>query len=93
MKALLSPAALALACVGMAAACTSLDQPTPGFGNAVMHNMAAQVINPDPQPDMTLSEMDGERTKDAIQRYREGKVKRPAHMGTSSLGGAKGESK
>lgn len=77
---------LALAALSVAAACTPVDQPSPTFGNAVRQNIAAQTINPDPFPaDAAAPEFDGERARDAVQRYREDKVKRPMPMNTNTV--------
>lgn len=87
MKTSLSIAALALL-----AACAPVDQPTPGFGDAVRFNIAAQVVNPNPHPnDMPPPEMEGERTRGAIERYQTDKVKRPVPLGTTD--GIKGATK
>ena len=68
------------------AACAPADETHPTFGNAVRQNMAAHVINPDPHPaDMPPPEMDGARSNDAIERYREGKVIRPVPLNTTTI--------
>jgi type IV pilus biogenesis protein CpaD/CtpE len=81
---------LALSAILALVACAPADQPSPGFGNAVRQNMAAHVINPDPHPnDLPPPEFDGERTKDAFQRYREDKVKKPVPLNTTTIKGDK----
>lgn len=81
-----------IAALALMAACAPIDQPSPGFGDAVRHNIAAQVVNPDPHPlDLPPPELDGERARDAIDRYRAGKVKRPMPLGTTTV--IKGEQK
>jgi len=83
---------LALSTALALVACAPVDEPSPGFGNAVRQNMAAQIINPDPHPnDLPPPEFDGERTKDAFERYREGKVKRPVTLDTTTI--SKGDKK
>ncbi len=77
---------LSLAGVSLAAACAPVDQPVPGFGNAVRQNMAAHIVNPDPHPDdLPPPEMDGERVKGAIDRYREDRIKRPVTLQTTTI--------
>ncbi len=60
----------------------------PGFGNAVRHNMALQIINPDPQYDANALEADsGARAALAQRRYRTGTVIQPAIQSTSVIAG------
>jgi type IV pilus biogenesis protein CpaD/CtpE len=56
-----------------AAACAPAE-PTlsPEFGNAVRHNMAAHIINPDYRAEAAPSALDGARAGLAIQNYRLG---------------------
>lgn len=76
---------LALGSLALASACAPLDQPSAGFGNAVHHNINAQVVNPDANAgDLPPPELVGERTRDAFDRYREGNVKRPIPLGTTN---------
>lgn len=77
-----------LAAFSMTVACAPVDEPTPGFGNAVRQNIAAQVVNPDPRSDdLPPPELDGERTRTSVDRYRADKVKAPVPLGTSSVRG------
>lgn len=74
-----------LVALSMTAACAPADQTSPGFGNAVRQNIAAQVVNPDPTLADAAPEFDGERARDAVQRYRDDKVKRPVPMNTTTI--------
>lgn len=72
------------------AACENPTQPKhtlhPGFGDAVRHNMAVQIINPDGHPDLTPPAMDGARAADAVERYRAGKTEEVIQQRTSNVG-------
>ena len=65
-----------------------------GWGEANRQTMAAQIIDPAPQYDYAVPETSGEHVADAIQRYRDDKVKRPERVKTSnvSTGGGGGGS-
>ena len=65
-----------------------------GWGEANRQTMAAQIIDPAPQYDYAVTETSGEHVADAIQRYRDDKVKRPERVKTSnvSTGGGGGGS-
>lgn len=83
---------IVIAALSLTVACAPTDQTSAGFGDSVRQNIAAQVINPDPYPvDAAAPEYDGERTRDALQRYREDKVKRPVSQTTTTIkqGGSK----
>ncbi len=57
----------------------------PDFGNSVKHNLAAQIIDPNPRhADGGRVDMDGARAASAYQRYREGKVKSVKAESTTS---------
>ena len=58
----------------------------PAFGDAVRHNMAVQIINPDGHPDLSPPPMDGARADDAVKRYREGKTVEVIQQRTSDVG-------
>lgn len=62
---------------------------TPGFGDTVRHNIAAQTVNPAPPPE-TPTMGDGKRAGAAWQRYSDGQVRQPPRLGTSDVtqGGA-----
>ena len=49
-----------------------LTTPSPGFGNAVRHNMQAHIINPVPVLPTAPAPMDGEKAAAAMERYRSG---------------------
>ncbi|WP_242122813.1 hypothetical protein [Sphingobium sp. Sx8-8] len=70
------------------AGCTPND---PTFGGAVRHNYAMQVVNPDPHYEGTLVEGgNGQTSAAAVERYRDGKVKKPQRIRTTSGGGGSG---
>lgn len=56
-----------------------------GWGEANRQTMAAQIIDPAPQYDHAVPETGGEHVADALQRYRDDKVKRPERVKTSDL--------
>lgn len=54
------------------------------LGGALRHNIALQVIDPDPQPQTDAMEGGaGERSAAAVKRYNEGTVKQPANTSTT----------
>ena len=61
------------------AACENPMEPkhtlSPAFGDAVRHNMAVQILNPEGNPDLMPSDMNGQRAAEAIDRYETGKTK------------------
>lgn len=73
------------------AACENPAKPklmlNPAFGDAVRHNMAVQIINPDGHPDLTAPPMDGARGTLAIERYRTGQTEKVVEQRTSEVGG------
>lgn len=82
---------LVVACVALLAlaACENptISKPTlhPAFGDAVRHNMAVQILNPDGNPDLSPSPLDGARAAEAIERYRAGKTKEVVQQRTSDV--------
>lgn len=48
-----------------------------GLGDAVRHNLAVHIINPDPSRDRMESVTSGEKVAKAIKRYQEGRVLKP----------------
>ncbi|MBE0530539.1 MAG: hypothetical protein IH626_06885 [Rhodospirillales bacterium] len=62
------------------AACAPAEPPLPDFGNAVRHNMAVHILNPDYEAPAAPTPMDGARAGVAIGRYRAG-----AATGTDAL--------
>lgn len=63
-------------------ACAPYDT---GLGESVRHHMALQVIDPYPEQETALVEGgDGQRSAEAVKRYREGKVKEPVTIKTST---------
>lgn len=64
---------------------------SPGFGNAVEHDIAVQIVNPEPGPVTGAPSLDGRRAVDAFERYREGDVIHPPAYGISRLGVGPGQ--
>lgn len=70
------------------AACAPVDV---GLGESVHYHMAAQTIDPHPKQETDLVEGgSGQRAADAVQRYREGKVKEPRAIATATNRAASG---
>ena len=69
----------------MMVGCTGSEEHlSEGFGDAVRHNMAAQIIDPDPvYPGPVL--LDGARGALALERYRTGEVIPPVDLRTSTF--------
>ncbi len=88
-----------LAIVGMSVGLTAcaattnmLEQPGDAkFGEANRQTMMAQVIDPDPQYDKPAV-TSGEVGEQAVTRYREGKVTKPATQTTTSGSSSTGSS-
>lgn len=55
------------------------------FGNAVRHNIQAQVVNPTPTPEVGNAAFDGRRAARNIERYAADKVKKPSKLQTSDV--------
>ena len=70
----------------LAACSTPANTPRPEFGQAVRHNMAAQIIDPNPPEDMALPPSDGARRVLMIERYRTDQVEPPMLPVTTTLG-------
>lgn len=67
------------------------SEPLSTFGEANRQTMAAQVVNPDPQYEYLDPETSGEHAAQAIERYRQDKVKKPESVrSTSGTGGGSG---
>jgi type IV pilus biogenesis protein CpaD/CtpE len=66
------------------AGCT---QPDKGFGDAVKHNMALQVVDPDPQykEGMAQPGASGDHAALAVERYRKDQVKQPVTTATTNI--------
>jgi hypothetical protein len=56
------------------------------FGEAVRHNMAVQIIDPEPE-DLALPPTDGDRTLLMTGRYKTDKVKKPEETTIGPLSG------
>jgi hypothetical protein len=83
---MLRPAALAVA--ALLAGCTPNDTT---MGGALRHNVALQVIDPDPQAQTDAIEGgSGVRAAAAVDRYNKGQVKQPTVTSTTSGAGGSG---
>lgn len=77
-------------------ACTSvadkefMGYKDPGFGEANRATYAAMVVNPDPQYDTPIPASSAEHAAQAIQRYREDRVKLPERIETTNVGSGGG---
>ena len=71
---------------------TSLVSTGPGFGNAMQHNWAVQVVNPEGEKVGVPPVMDGHRAASAIDRYEKGQVFKPEAVTTTGgvIGGGAG---
>ncbi len=68
------------------AACADPHMPLgPDFGNSVTTNIAAQVINPQPNMSGQYPTTDGKRSRDAVERYRNERVYPPIPPVKSSV--------
>ncbi len=63
---------------------TSLVSTGPGFGNAMQHNWAVQVVNPEGEKVGIPPVMDGHRAASAIDRYEKGTVFKPEAIETTT---------
>jgi len=63
---------------------TSLVSTGPGFGNAMQHNAAVQIVNPEGEKVGVPPVMDGHRAASAIDRYEKGKVFKPEAIETTT---------
>jgi len=70
-------------------ACAQTNEPlNTGFGDSYYHNIALQVINPQPEnAGSGAPNMDGERAGIAIERYKGAKTLEPVVVTTSGVGG------
>jgi hypothetical protein len=68
---------MAFTAFGLAACVAPPQHLSADFGNAVNHNIAAQVDNPMPNERIGAGPQDGERLERAIERYRTNKVYQP----------------
>jgi type IV pilus biogenesis protein CpaD/CtpE len=74
------------------AACSNFEdsregEMSPDAGQAVRHNITAQIVNPNAPSSHGAFVTDGERAFQAIDRYSKGKVIPPASISTSNKGG------
>ena len=59
-----------LAALGLAGCMDPHEPLSADFGNSVRANIAAQLVNPEPNYSSALPETDGERVENALRRYR-----------------------
>ena len=59
---------------------------SPSFGDAVRHNMAVQVVNPEGSQDFGPTPMDGDRANIAVKRYRTDTTKEVVEQRTTDVG-------
>lgn len=84
------------ACALLATACSTPEPNTvqidPGMGEAVSWNKEAHIINPDPvyPADALPAGANGERSADAMERYRKGQVKDLERVETTESSGSGG---
>jgi hypothetical protein len=65
------------------ASCVATDGPQAPLGAAVAHNIAVQVVDPDPVYAGDLIEGgSGKRVADAVERHNKGDVKQPGSAGS-----------
>lgn len=69
--------ALLTACAGEQTGDSAAMRPlSPDFGNAIRHNEAVQIIDPEPAPaDVQAPTLDGRRAASAMARYQNGEVR------------------
>ena len=63
---------------------TSLVSTGPGFGNAMQHDWAVMVVNPEGEEVGVPPVMDGHRAASAIDRYEKGQVFKPQAVVTTT---------
>lgn len=85
---IIGPVSLAFAMLAGCANDVTKPKPTlnTSFGDAVRHNMAVQIQNPEGHPDLSPSALDGTRAGRAIKRYREGDTEKLRIQRTSDVG-------
>lgn len=77
------------------ASCTHADREfvgvqDPGFGDANRATFAAMVINPDPKYDNPIPPTSAEHAAQAIDRYRNDRVKQPERIDTTEVSSGSG---
>ena len=65
--------------------------PPASFGEANRQTMMAQVVNPAPYYEDLNPPTSGEHAADAVDRYRNDRVKQPESVDTASAGGGGGQ--
>ncbi len=81
----LTTAVAITALVGLAGCTTNFASIDPNFGEITRRNMAAQIVDPDPDYDRAaVPGGNGERTALMMERYRTDKVEEPKRVVTSA---------
>ena len=80
---------LTLPAFALLAGCNYLYPPTSEerFGEAVHHNMAVQIVNPEPLTTVATPPWDGNRAALMIGRYKTDEVEEPEALRTTDVGG------
>lgn len=85
-----------LALASLSAGCTTIADrelvgiQDPGFGDANRATFAAMVINPDPQYENPIPPTSAEHAAQAIDRYRNDRVKKPERIDTTEISSGSG---
>jgi len=58
-----------------------------GMGDAIVHNVAEQVVNPEPDKTIAPTDLNGNRAAEAYSRYQANRVIQPVGASISTLGG------
>lgn len=74
-------------------ACSDRLVEAPPLGGAVEQNMAAQIVDPNPDSTEIAPPLNGERNNAAQTRYEKGKIIKPEDVRTSSTGSTGGGGK
>lgn len=61
-----------------------------GVGDSIVHNVAEQVVNPEPNKTTLPTNLEGNRAAAAYTRYQSDRVIQPVGASISSLGGGTG---
>jgi len=83
----ISSVSVVIAAAAALAACTDRLVESPPLGGSVAQNVAAQIVDPNPDSTEVAPPLNGERNNVAQKRYEKGKVLKPRSVNTtSSLG-------
>jgi len=76
--------------VGLAGCYPEYQPENHGVGDSIVHNVAEQVVNPEPDKTIAPTELNGNRAAAAYSRYQAGRVIQPVGGSISNLGGGGG---